>query len=223
MNTTETTPSAVVRQLPGEETWEAAALLSRAFEGYPMIEYLFAGQPPERRERFTEMFAALIGSRFIRRWPVLGVWSGTSLAGVAVITSPDDTPGEEQADLLLEGAGRRIGEQASTRFWTYAEACDAGLPAWPHHYLGILGVDPRFRGRQYGRALLQATQSLSRKHPVSQGVVLNTEAPANLAYYAGSGFECVHAEPLDEITTWTMIWRRTEPFPAATGCPKAFP
>lgn len=208
MNTMSTIAAPHVRQLTEKETPEAAALLFRAFNAYPMVEYMFEGQPREQRERFKEMFAALIRIRFIRRWPVLGAWSDGSLVGVAVISAPDDTPGKEEEDLLLESAGRCIGEQASSRFWAYAQACDAGLPSWPHHYLGILGVDPRFRGLHYGRALLQATQSLVRRHPVSRGIVLNTEAPANLRYYEGSGFQCVHAQPVDRIITWTMVWEK---------------
>lgn len=43
--------------------------------------------------------------------------------------------------------------------------------------------------------------------PSSRGIVLNTEAPANLPYYEGSGFQCVHAEPVGPITTWTMVWQ----------------
>lgn len=200
-------PNTSLRPIARIRRRAAAELLARAFLNYPLVEYLFEGQDARRRAAFADLFEALIESRLVRDWPVLGNWYGNTLAGVAVISAPDDRPSTPEADAMFEEAARAIGKQASERFKAYEKACDAGLPVWPHHYLGILGVDPVFQGLHFGRALLEATQQIAKLHPVSQGVVLNTEAIGNVGYYEDSGFRNVHEERVDSVKTWTMTWQ----------------
>jgi len=181
-------------------------VLHRAFAAYPVVRYLFENSSAGQRNSFSRMFEALIESRLVRNWPALGALEQDRIAGVALVGAPEDRPSTPAADALFEAAERVIGPEAAGRFHAYAELCTVGLPAWPHHYLGVLGVDPGHRGRHHGRALIAAVQSIAREDPRSNGVVLNTESLSNLPYYEQSGFRVVHEERMDSIVSWTMTW-----------------
>jgi len=184
----------------------AASVLSRAFSAYPLVNYLFVNATAQQRSALPWLVEAMIKSHLVRRWPVLGAWSEEKLVGAAVISSPDDRVSRQEADLFFNGIEQMIGTQAASRFDAYSNLCNAGLPTWPHHYLGILGVDPDYRGRHHGRALIAAAQALAAQDPQSEGIVLNTESPDNLTYYEQAGFQTLHSKRFDSITTWTMTW-----------------
>ena len=73
MKTTLTKPHATtVKALTAIYRQEAACVLHRAFTGYPLMEYMFEESTPQQWAAFKMMFEALIESRLVRKWPVLG-------------------------------------------------------------------------------------------------------------------------------------------------------
>lgn len=184
----------------------AARILSEAFARYPIATYMFEGLG-DGPERFRVMFEYLINSRIVRKWPVLAARIEGRIAGVAVISEPGEEFSTPELDAQWDQACAAMGEQAMERFLKYADACDEGVPSWPHHYLGILGVAPDYQGLGLGGRLVEATKREATIHPTSQGVCLNTEAERNLGFYEKHGLEIIDTRPVDSIRTWCMAWR----------------
>ena len=77
----------------------------------------------------------------------------------------------------------------------------------PHHYLGVIGLDPALHGRGFGVQLLQAFCNQSAADPLSGGVYLETANPANVRFYARAGFEETGRGRLGDATLWCMFLR----------------
>ena len=77
------------------------------------------------------------------------------------------------------------------------------MPDAAFYYLSMLGVRRRCAGRGLARPLVERVQALSRADPTSTGVFLETEAPANVAFYRHLGFELTgHVQVADELDSW---------------------
>lgn len=193
-----------VHRLKQDEMSEASRVLSEAFEGYPVANYMFEGFLEQGPERFRVMFEYLINSRIVRNWPVFGCRLGGELVGVAVVSEPGEEWSTPELDAQWERATKAMGKRAMDRFLEYADACDAGLPDWPHHYLGILGVKPEYQGIGCGSSLVEAVKSDALLHDQSRGVCLNTETTINLPFYRRHGFKTIDSRDVGSIHTWCM-------------------
>lgn len=79
------------------------------------------------------------------------------------------------------------------------------LPSTPHWYLGVLATHPGHRGRQLGRATLDA--GLRRAAEDGLPAYLETSNPDNLRLYRAAGFEVVDTLTVDTLTVDTLpVW-----------------
>ena len=80
-------------------------------------------------------------------------------------------------------------------------------PKEPHHYLGVLVVDPAVQGQGLGRALIE--DGVARSDEQGVPTYLETAKQANLAWYNRFGFEIAEElRPHDRLPTiWTMLRR----------------
>ena len=85
-------------------------------------------------------------------------------------------------------------------------------PKEPHLYLQVLGVDPAFQGKGYGKALLDRLALEARVRPEIAGVYLETGTEANVAFYSSKGYEILgELYPLG-VRQWRM-YQRKQPNP----------
>lgn len=199
-----------VESLDRADARAAAAVLSAAFRGYPLLRYMFEGAGEADAARAAQaMFEYLIVSRIARDWPALGCRVGGQLSGVAAVSEPGGEDGSTpELDALFAKASAALGPRAMERYMEYAAACDEGAPAGSYHYLGMLGVLPDRQGYGYGRKLLKAVKAAAEAHPFSEGVTLNTEALRNLPFYQSAGFEVLGARDVGPLQTWTLRWTK---------------
>ena len=109
---------------------------------------------------------------------------------------------QETEERLIE----RIGQEAWDRLGRYDDACEAGDPGQPSHYLGMLGIVSSHQRQGFGKALVAATKELARCSADSRGILLNTETEKNIPYYGKLGFRVVGEADADHVHTWSMFW-----------------
>jgi len=192
-----------VFELEESHAEEAVELLVLAFETDPAYRYFCDAERPGYLRRLGMLFRS--GRRLQRSsgQPVLGVLSGQRLAGLAMIQEPGATvSARAQLRWLLEMA-LFMGPRVPWRILRDIRVAEAARPAEPHFYLPILAVHPDFQGSGCGRALLEALQSRSGRHPRSTGVCLETENPDNVPFYEHIGYRAIARNTVAglEITT----------------------
>jgi ribosomal protein S18 acetylase RimI-like enzyme len=199
--TVSTTPRPASTAVIAPETLpEAARLLASAFVDDPLMRYLFGDHGVAYQFALHLFFSYLLDQRRRQRALPIGCVSGSRLVGLASISEPAD----EDLEVAWDPPAF-LGSGAAARLDHYNRVVDSFSPRQSHVYLGVLGVHPRAQGLGYGRALLEAVQERSARHPRSTGVYLETTRPDNVALYERFGYRVVGHERLGELRAWCLF------------------
>ncbi len=192
--------------LLGEDTLsDATEVLVRAFAGYPFLERCFSGAAESQVAMRRRLFSYALRYRIATGIPALVALDGDDVVGAATLLVPD---GPEMSDAFK--AEWEIIESLCTLegvelFRRYDEA-EIAFPG-PAVYVVAIGVDPSLHGQGVGRLLLDAALDLARRHPLAEGLALDTHAVENVEKYKRLGFEIVVETDLLGIPNW-YFWKR---------------
>lgn len=192
--------AATEQDVPG-----AIDTLVDAFADYTMMIYMFQGDTVSRRPLVHEFMSILMQARLALGMPVLVLKHDGAVLGVVMgyNTERHQWPSDLQQRMAALEAHASVKERLAK--------CDAIVakhqPAMPHYYLGVLGVHPALHGKGAGRQLIEAFSALSDNDPKSSGVYIDTTHVPNVAYYERRGFALVGADPLDENTTLSCLFK----------------
>jgi GNAT superfamily N-acetyltransferase len=181
-----------------------AELAARAFADDAMFTTVFPS-PDQRRRRLPAFFRGAV-----RYGRVAGrAWTTPDKAGVTIWLAP------EQPTVALPGMVRSgmvafpltLGPAAFRRFVAYTSWLDAQrreLVAEAHWFLLALAVDPRRQRQGVGSALMAPALADADRNGLR--AYLETTSPANVDYYARTGFAVAReATPESGPRTWLMI------------------
>lgn len=158
-----------------------AAMLSRAFADDPVQQWLFtnATDYPGALDDFMGFFA--------ERYFALGhVYVAPGAVGATLWAPPDrHALNDEHLAPLFACVGQHIGDRAEPGLTELGKTIDY-LPAEPHVYLGIAGVDPASQGSGLGAALMEPGLRMADEGRFA--VHLESSNPRNLAFYRRHGF-----------------------------------
>jgi GNAT superfamily N-acetyltransferase len=183
----------------------AVDILSRAFEGDLLVRYLFPDASSHADGRIRSLFRFTCRERLIRGWPLLGALDGSRLVGVAAVSMPDPPPPPPELMTAWHDLRTSLGDDASERLGMYLDAVRLVCPPQAHLWLGELGIHPAAQHKGHGRALLDAVHALSKAHPRSAGVALDTEKPANVRLYQRLGYGVVAETDAGSLHMWVMF------------------
>jgi ribosomal protein S18 acetylase RimI-like enzyme len=89
----------------------------------------------------------------------------------------------------------------------YETAIARERPRVPHHFLSVIGVEPKQQRRGYGRTLMEAIHARADRDPGSSGVCLDTSDPNNRGYYESFGYEILSRCTTGPLQQWIMFRR----------------
>ena len=96
-----------------------------------------------------------------------------------------------------------MGAAARARYEAFGAAWETFTVHEPQVHLNMIGVARSHRGQGLGRVLLDAVHGMSQDHPLSTGVSLTTEDPANVPLYEHVGYRVVGRQTVAEgVETW---------------------
>jgi GNAT superfamily N-acetyltransferase len=197
--------SRTVASLTGADEADCVSVLRGAFHDYPVMRYVL-GDAPDYERRLSTFVRFFVRARLLRSEPIFGVRKGAELAGVALVSVPDGSPGPAELSTLREELWRELGPDARLRYAAFTEASRPLIRDVPRIHLNMLGVRPELAGTDLGRPLLERVHRFAREAPGAQGVSLTTEDPENLSLYARFGYEVVGYSPVAEGPgTWGMF------------------
>lgn len=177
----------------------------RAFHDDPVMRWLY----PDDAVYFAPG-GAVFDSAMTAWLEDVEVWCTDDAAALAVWFPPSfDTPGagadaardekqheaDDDDDAGAAQAARHEGDTSSrspdpelqARFAQIGPMMAANKPPEPHWYLQLLGTHPDWQRQGLGAALMAVT--FERADAEGLPCYLETETPANVAYYRGHGFE----------------------------------
>lgn len=191
-------------KLSRDEKAEVVAVLSAAFNDYPVMRFVLRTTGDEYEKQLNALVGFFCEVRLLRQWPVLGIRKDGSLVAAALVNEPVREPltlPEEQ----LKELRSIIGNAAYQRLESYEEKSSGGEPAEPHHFLGMIGVLPDHRGKGYAADLLRVVKEMSVADPASAGVCLSTEDSRNVSLYQRFGYRILAEVDVDGLHSWCMF------------------
>jgi len=169
----------------------AADVLAEAFRDYPVMHYVL-GRAPGYDRRLRSLVRFFVAARELRGEPILGVTDSTtgSAAAAALVTLPFvESPPALAATREALWAG--LGTESRARYEAYGTAAAEIRVEGVHHHLNMLGVRPAYRGQGLAGRLVTAVRELAEADPLSTGVSLSTEDPANVPLYVHLGYRVI--------------------------------
>lgn len=189
-----------VQRVSAERLVEVVELHCEAFADYPTMRFVL-GPAAREASSLETLIGYFIDTTHLQGGAVLAIEeNGRLVAAADTVASPAPAPAE--LDRRRREVWAKLGDDARRRYAQYSRLKEAWVPERPHHYLSMLGVRPRWAGRGLARPLLEAVQKLSREHPESTGVALETEDPANVAFYRHFGYRLVGQAKTEGIESW---------------------
>ena len=188
------------KQAPG-----AASVLAEAFIDYPVIRYFFEDQGERYGQCVAELYNLSVNGILGQQGQVIGVEIHGNLVAAACLKGLAVLP--DTGEILAE-AGRlfdSIGPQAANRIRFYNEIQEQNQYPQPHYYLEDIGVLPGYRRMGLTRLLLDQIHRISAEDPLSRGVGLDTQVPANVEIYLHFGYKVIAETNLDGIPFWSMF------------------
>jgi GNAT superfamily N-acetyltransferase len=171
-----------VRKLRPDELEMFAAVLARAFYDDPPMRWVI--KDDGRRE---ELLRRSFGLYLRRLWfKQEHCYTTASVVGAAVWELPGRWKAGVFAQLGLLPSMARINGRLLPRMLRALAVVESNHPTEPHYYLPLVGVEPGWRGRGLGSALLRPV--LQRCDEERMPAYLEATSPRNRALYERHGF-----------------------------------
>ena len=202
-----------VTALYPEQHDQAADSLGRAFINDPTFKAIIPDitDPVERATHLADVFRGMLAIERRSGQPVFGIVDNGRVVAAAL------TEGVAHAGalgMITTGLGQMprmisaIGMGGLWRGLNLVSVLSDNHPKEPHIYLQVLGCDPPFQGKGYGKALVDRLAFEAKARPEIAGVYLETMTEANVAFYSSRGYEILgELYPLG-VKTWRMYQRK---------------
>ncbi len=199
-----------VAELGPERFEQAAAILTRALAPYPTMRWVCRREEPGFEERLRAVYDLALAMQRAEGQPTLGILEGGRLVGAAILYDPGRRLTIRSAVSGLLGGLFSAARSTMARGHHYETLIRRERPREPHHFLSVIGVDPKQQGRGYGRMLMDAIHARADRGPGSSGVCLDTCAPDNRRYYESFGYEVRSRCTTGPLEQWIMFRRARE-------------
>lgn len=167
---------------------EAKSILFQAYRHEPTFQYLFDHRKPGYEQRIRATLRELITLYFEMNQDAIGVMEEGTLVAVAFIGEP-----ELRLNLASQFSWRlrmilTAGFASTRRYLDYYQKIHAMLPDGGTFYLPLMGVNPKYQNRGFGRLLLSTAERLCEERAGCNGMVLDTGNSRYLPFYESEGF-----------------------------------
>jgi len=189
-------------------------LMSKAFARDPLFLHAFGNLETDfkARERVTAFLSFMFDKSLTLNEEIWGYFENESLTGAYAAESP------QSGKLHLWKGVRliwrliplclRLPGKTMIFLNDYMRVTRSAVPSLPHHYLVMIGVDPKAQGQGIGKALLTHLFSLAESDNRSQGIALDTENEENVGLYRRFGFTLNRKMEIGSLPVYCLFYRK---------------
>jgi len=182
---------------------EVVDVLTDSFFDYPVMRFVLGDRGASYGEHLGILVNFFVMARVFRHEVLLGIRQGGDLVATALVSRPGGPAPDPGFHELRDEVWAELGDDAKTRYATFADACAPFQVPVPHLHLNMIGVKTRAQGAGLSRRLIDRVHELSRDDDESRGVTLTTENPSNVSLYQHFGYDILgQAVVGPELTTW---------------------
>lgn len=195
----------IIKLAPGQKK-KASEVVAASFYDYPMFMFYFPD--PKRRTRYLPWYLENVLNCALRYGEV---YTNPEISGVIFTLPPGHTKISDweylQNGFLLTPfllGFHNYKQSMECEYFVY-DTHEKLLKDRPHIYLWGLAVNPQYKRKGIGSALLQPV--LEKADTQKMPVYLETHDEKNVKYYQRHGFDVIHTDtiPKHDLPIWCML------------------
>ncbi len=191
--------------LSAEELKLAASLLFQAYHDDPVFLEIFNGEKEGYEQRLRGSIREELSAFWQAKQPMVGVYLGESMVGVACLNSPDDSVGSDRfwhwRLKMLLSAGYFSTKQMIEKEQKVIDA----VPLEKFHMLSFIAIHPLHQHHGFGHYLMAAVNTVLEEHGDSEGVAVYATSGKFRAFFEDTGYKFVKDVTVGKVSGALMV------------------
>lgn len=205
----ETTDVAVrAEYLAAEDLKLAASLLYQAYHDDPVFLEIFNGEKPDYEQRLRTSIREELNAFWKAQQPMVGLYLGESIVGVACVNKPIDGIGSERfwhwRLKMLLGAGYFSTKQMIEK----EEKVLAAVPLKKFHMLSFIAIHPLHQHHGFGHYLVAAINTILEEDTESEGVAVYATTQKYKDFFKDVDYKTVAEVNVGNVSGTLMVHYR---------------
>ena len=194
--------------LSAEELKLAASLLFQAYHDDPVFLDIFNSHKEGYEQRLRASIREELSAFWQAKQPMVGLYLGESMVGVACLNSPDDSVGSDRfwhwrLKMLLT-AGYFSTKQMIEKEQKVIEA----VPLKKFHMLSFIAIHPLHQHHGFGHYLMAAVNTVLEEHGDSEGVAVYATSGKFRAFFEDADYQFVNDVTVGKVSGALMVHYR---------------
>jgi len=194
--------------LSAEELKLAASLLYQAYHDDPVFLEIFNGTKEDYEQRLRAAIREELGVFWQAQQPIVGLYLGEVLVGVACLNSPDKGVGSERfwhwRLKMLLSAGYFSTKQMIEKEKTVLME----VPLKKFHMLSFIAIHPLHQHHGFGHYLMAAVNTVLEEHPDSEGVAVYATTDKYRAFFKDVDYHLIKEVTVGQVSGSLMVHYR---------------
>ncbi|WP_057831988.1 GNAT family N-acetyltransferase [Colwellia sp. TT2012] len=194
--------------LSAHELKLAASLLYQAYHDDPVFLEIFNSDKEDYEQRLRGAIREELNAFWQAKQPMLGLYLGDSMVGVACINSPDETLATDRfwhwRLKMLLNAGYFSTKQMMQKEQTVL----AAVPLKVFHFLSFIAVHPLHQQHGFGHYLMAAVNTVLDEHPDSEGVAVYATSEKFKEFFKHVDYQTVKEVSVGNVCGAVMVHYR---------------
>ena len=194
--------------LTAEELKLAASLLYQAYYDDPVFLEIFNSQKEDYEQRLRASIREELGVFWQAKQPMVGLYLGEAMVGVACLNSPDDRVGSERfwhwrLKMLLSA-----GYFSTKQMITKENLVMSAVPLKKFHMLSFIAIHPLHQHNGLGHYLMAAVNTVLEEHADSEGIAVYATTKQYKDFFSDVDYQFIEEVSVGNVTGSLMIHYR---------------
>ena len=194
--------------LSAEELKLAASLLFQAYHDDPVFLDIFNSNKEGYEQRLRASIREELSAFWQAKQPMVGLYLGESMVGVACLNSPDDSVGSDRfwhwrLKMLLTA-----GYFSTKQMIEKEQKVIAAVPLKKFHMLSFIAIHPLHQHHGFGHYLMAAVNTVLEEHGDSEGVAVYATSGKFKAFFEDAHYQFVKDLTVGKVSGALMVHYR---------------
>jgi len=194
--------------LSAHELKLAASLLYQAYHDDPVFLDIFNSDKEDYEQRLRGAIREELNAFWQAKQPMIGLYLGETMVGVACINSPDETLSSDRfwhwRLKMLLNAGYFSTKQMMQKEQTVL----AAVPLKVFHFLSFIAIHPLHQHHGFGHYLMAAVNTVLDEHPDSEGVAVYATSEKFKEFFNNVDYQIVEEVTVGNVGGAVMVHHR---------------
>ena len=191
--------------LSAEELKLAASLLFQAYHDDPVFLDIFNSSKEGYEQRLRASIREELSAFWQAKQPMVGLYLGDSMVGVACLNSPDDSVGSDRfwhwrLKMLLTA-----GYFSTKQMIEKEQKVIAAVPLEKFHMLSFIAIHPLHQHHGFGHYLMAAVNTVLEEHGDSEGVAVYATSGKFRAFFEDADYKFVKEVTVGKVSGALMV------------------